>query len=91
VRAQHQTLLRDQFRQERAPLDHRRFDSRNSRFSNKELLDQWAEDYGEDSEWYRVRIKGLPPTADELQFIDRARINEAQRREPSSLLDDPST
>jgi hypothetical protein len=34
-------------------------------------------------------VRGLPPAADELQFIDRTRILEAQRREPESLYDDP--
>jgi hypothetical protein len=45
--------------------------------------------YGVDSDFVRVRVRGLPPTADELQFIDRERIKEAQEREPESLLDDP--
>ena len=37
----------------------------------------------------RVRVRGLPPTADELQFIDRERITEAQKRDAQSLPDDP--
>jgi hypothetical protein len=45
--------------------------------------------YGVDSDFVRVRVRGLPPTADELQFIDRERIKEAQEREPQSLDDDP--
>jgi hypothetical protein len=28
------------------------------------------DDYGEDSDFFRVRVRGLPPTADELQYID---------------------
>jgi hypothetical protein len=36
----------------------------------------------------RVRVRGLPPAADELQFIGRERIKEAQMREPQSLSDD---
>jgi hypothetical protein len=47
------------------------------------------ETYGEDSDFVRVRVRGLPPAADELQFIDRERIQEAQAREPQSLPDDP--
>jgi len=38
--------------------------------THKELIAQWAADYGEDSDFFRTRVKGLPPTADELQFID---------------------
>lgn len=69
--------------------NHRRIDSRSSRFVNKPLMDQWLEDFGEDSDVWRVRVLGLPPVADELQFIDRARIVAAQKREAQSLPDDP--
>jgi hypothetical protein len=69
--------------------NHRRIDSRQSRFPNKELMAQWEKDHGEDSDYFRVRVLGLPPTADELQFIDRARILGAQQREAQSLPDDP--
>jgi hypothetical protein len=51
-------------------------DSRSSRFTNKRLIAQWEADYGIDPDHYRVRVLGLPPTADELQFIDRERIKE---------------
>jgi hypothetical protein len=34
-------------------------------------------------------VRGLPPAADELQFIDRTRILEAQKRVADSLDDDP--
>jgi hypothetical protein len=30
-----------------------------------------AQHYGEDSDFVRVRVRGLPPNADELQYIDR--------------------
>lgn len=69
--------------------DHRRIDSRTSRFANKELIAQWLADYGEDSDFIRTRVLGLPPTADELQFIDQARIKAAQQRIAQSLDDDP--
>ena len=45
--------------------------------------------FGEDSDFIRVRVRGLPPAADELQFIDRLRIREAQQREPQSVTADP--
>jgi hypothetical protein len=59
------------------------------RLPNKELLAEWIETYGVDSDFVRVRVRGLPPTADELQFIDRERIKEAQMRDPRSLSDGP--
>jgi hypothetical protein len=34
-------------------------------------------------------VRRWPPTADELQFIERERIKKAQEREPQSLDDDP--
>lgn len=54
--------------------DDRRFDSRTSRFPNKQLIAQYLTDFGEDSDIGRVRVLGLPPMADELPFIEWARI-----------------
>ena len=68
---------------------HKAIDSRDCQLPNKELLAEWIETYGEDSDFVRVRVRGLPPAADELQFIDRERIKEPQMREPQSLRDDP--
>ena len=58
----------------------RRVDSRTSRFTNKALIDQWLADYGETSDYFRVRVLGLPPSASELQYIDRARVDAARKR-----------
>lgn len=58
----------------------RRVDSRKSRFTNKELIAQWESDYGVDSDYYRVRVLGMPPSASELQYIDRARVDAARKR-----------
>jgi hypothetical protein len=58
----------------------RRFDSHDCTLPNKELVAEWIETYGIDSDFVRVRVRGLPPAADELQFIDRERIKEAQTR-----------
>lgn len=65
-------------------------DSRNSRFTNKAQIDEWIQDYGEDSDFVRVRVRGLPPRASELQFIDQGRVWEAQKRSlPMVLPDEP--
>jgi hypothetical protein len=69
--------------------NHRTIDSRESRFTNKKLIAEDLAEYGEDSDYFRVRVRGLPPTADELQFIDRARILAAQKREVVVFDDDP--
>lgn len=69
------------FGRERDRWNHRRVDSRTSRFTNKALIEEWLRDYGEDSDWFRVRVLGLPPRASELQYIDKGRIETAQVRE----------
>lgn len=77
------------FGSERNRWSHRTIDSRRSRFTNKALIGQWVEDYGEDSDFVRVRVRGLAPRASDLQFIDADRVYEAQQRAPVSMPDDP--
>ena len=69
--------------------NHRRVDGRTSRFTNKALIDQWIADYGETSDYVKVRVFGLPPSADELQYIDKARVEAARRRNQVALPDEP--
>lgn len=64
-------------------------DSRESRFTNKDQIAEWAADYGEDSDFFRVRVRGLPPAASDLQFIDSAVVAGAQKRMVSILPDEP--
>lgn len=64
-------------------------DSRDSRFTNKEQIKEWEQDYGEDSDFFRVRVRGLPPSASDAQFIDQARVLAAQRRSVVVLSDEP--
>ncbi len=67
----------------------RRTDSRTSRFANQELLAEWERDYSAESDWFRVRVLGFAPNKSELQFIDSARVEEAQHRKVFPLADDP--
>jgi hypothetical protein len=67
----------------------RSIDSRTCAFSNKELIREWVEDYGEDSDFVRVRVRGVPPRADDSQFIDLERITNAQKRAVFTLTDEP--
>lgn len=64
-------------------------DSRDSKFTNKQQIAEWIQDYGEDSDFVRVRVRGLPPAASDLQFIDSATVSGAQRRSAATLADDP--
>ncbi len=68
---------------------HRSIDSRTSRITNKEQIEQWIQDYGEDSDFVRVRVRGLPPRASDLQYIDAERVYQAQKREATHFPDDP--
>ena len=64
-------------------------DSRTCKFANKDLIQEWADDYGEDSDFFKVRVRGLPPSADEHQYIDLQRVQGAQQREVYGLTDEP--
>lgn len=77
------------FGNRRERWNHRRVDSRTSRFTNKTLIQQWEADYGPDSDYYKVRVLGLPPSASELQYIDKGRIDLARKRKQIALPDDP--
>jgi hypothetical protein len=68
---------------------HKSIDSRDCAMTNKPLSEEWIETYGVDSDFVRVRVRGLQPGADELQYIDRSRILSAGRREAQCLDDDP--
>jgi hypothetical protein len=69
--------------------NHRSIDSRTSARTNKKQIAEWVHDYGEDSDFVRVRVRGIPPNASELQFIDLGRVQAAQLREREPLADEP--
>ena len=58
----------------------RQIDSRTVDISNKEQLKQWVDTYGEDSDFVRVRVRGVFPSASEYQFIPRKIVDEASKR-----------
>lgn len=64
-------------------------DSRRSKFTNKRQIEEWIATFGEDSDFVRVRVRGLPPAASDLQYIDTKRVAEAQRRHVEVLEDEP--
>ena len=43
-------------------------DSRTVEGTNKEQIAKWIEDYGEDSDFVRVRVRGVFPCAGSMQF-----------------------
>lgn len=48
--------------------------------TNKQQLQKWVDDYGEDSDFVRVRVRGIFPDASELQFIPTGLTDEAMKR-----------
>ncbi len=57
-----------------------RVDARNVRFTNKGQIAAWIEDYGEDSDFVRVRVKGMFPRAGYANFISPEMVWNARRR-----------
>ena len=55
-------------------------DSRSVEGTNKELISQWAEDYGEDSDFFKVRVRGVFPSQSDWQFISRELVDAAAWR-----------
>jgi hypothetical protein len=56
-------------------------DSRTVRISNKTQLQKWIDDYGEDSDFVRVRVRGMFPRVDAESFISYALAQAASKRE----------
>jgi hypothetical protein len=55
-------------------------DARNARLASREQIDDWIADYGEDSDFVRVRVKGEFPRIGSTQFIPPALVDAARAR-----------
>lgn len=55
-------------------------DSRDCRMTNKARIATWAEDWGIDSDFFKVRVRGLPPSSSSLQLISDAVVDAAMSR-----------
>jgi hypothetical protein len=56
-------------------------DSRRVKITNKTLIAGWVRDYGEDSDFVRVRVRGVFPRASSMQFIGRDLVDDAMTRD----------
>jgi hypothetical protein len=65
-------------------------DARTCKMPNQAFIAEWLEDCGgdEDADFFKVHVRGLPPSASEVQYIDEPRIQGAQRRLVDPLSDD---
>ena len=55
----------------------RQIDSRSCKIPNKAQIQQWVDDYGEDSDFVRVRVRGVFPRAGSTQFISNEAVDGA--------------
>ncbi len=68
----------------------RQIDSRKAKMTNKKLIGQWLDDWGEDSDFFRVRVLGRFPKAGDMQFIPTDVTAAAMKRGSGRYLgDDP--
>ena len=63
----------------------RQVDSRHAKMADVAQLEEWVEDYGEDSDFVRVRIKGTFPRTSAQQFIGEELVEMAQQRRPEGF------
>ncbi len=59
----------------------RSIDSRSCQIPNKEMFQEWIDDYGLDSDFVKVKVLGQFPSAGSVQFIETDIVNEAMRRD----------
>jgi hypothetical protein len=67
----------------------RQVDSRDARITNKQQIAQWVADYGQDSDFVRVRVEGEFPRASSMQFIANDLVEAAMTREAEATVTDP--
>lgn len=67
----------------------RQIDSREVAITNKKQIQKWLETYGEDTDWFRVRVRGVFPRHGLMEFFSAAEIDAAMSREVTTSLTDP--
>lgn len=58
-----------------------KIDSREAQITNKNAIEEWRKQYGEDSDFFRVRVRGEFPNASTCQFIKQDIVERAMERE----------
>jgi hypothetical protein len=64
-------------------------DAREVSFTNRNQIQAWADAYGDDSDFFRVRVKGVFPRVGAMEFISAYAVAEARTREAEAHLFDP--
>lgn len=57
---------------------HKQIDSRTAKMTNKTLIGEWEKDYGENSDFFKVRVRGMFPSMSIKQFISQVDLDAAR-------------
>ena len=73
----------DEFFGRDALIEARRWniDSRTVKITNKTLHGEWAKAWGENSDFFKVRVRGVFPDQSDMQFISTEDVNAAMQRD----------
>lgn len=69
--------FRETFRKFKHRWKQFKVDSRTSKMANQAQIEQWKEDYGEDSDFFNIRVKGEFPQRSVTQFISSEVVDKA--------------
>lgn len=69
--------FRECFRRYKHRWINKQIDSRTVEGTNKSLFSKWADDYGEDSDFFKIRVRGIFPSMSTKQFISEADVDMA--------------
>ncbi len=72
--------FRECFRKYRHRWKHFQIDSRTVPGTNKKKIAEWLEDHGEDSDFFKIRVRGQFPSQSALQFISGDDVDAAIKR-----------
>lgn len=72
--------FRECFRKFKHRWNTKQIDSRTVEGSNKDQIDKWKQDYGEDSDFFKVRVRGIFPSTSATQFIPTGLTDDAMKR-----------
>ena len=67
----------------------RQIDSRNVYITNKQYLEQLRVDWGEESDLFKVKVRGIFPAVGNVQFISTELVTDAMYRLPTFDKNDP--
>jgi len=81
--------FRECFRRLKHRWERWQIDSREVDGTNKKQLQKWVDDYGVNSDFVRVRVRGRFPTLANMQFISSSVIHDAMHVEARSNIGDP--